>query len=452
MTSELSRIPYVNEYLDVWAMHEPVFRSLYDHAQALDVAAHMQSEYVRETIDEVAKSRSDGPASSAYRTTVTDHVAVVRANGTLMKQASSFTGGTSTVMLRQSIRSAVRDEQVGAIMLAIDSPGGTAAGTHELAQEIARADQSKPVLTHFEDLGASAAYWAGCQARSVAANEPAKIGSIGTYAVVHDLSAMAAKEGIKVHIIRAGSQHKGAGQPGTEITAEQLAEFQRLVDLVNGFFLNGVSSGRKMDMAAVNQVADGRVHIAADAKSLGLIDHVRTFEESFAEAAALASRSTTVRGAAMSDTKTETSTPQAANHKEIKAACPGITADKVLEYMDADKTVDQCKDAWMEHLSKDNATKSEEISKLKSESSSNDDSDDSNKDAEKPKQSGVAPLVDKGEGKGTAVSAAEAYRSAIKETMKDENCNRSEAAKILERSQPGMRQAMVDEINAASKS
>jgi signal peptide peptidase SppA len=253
-------------------MYEPTFRLLFEQAMRLDITSHLSSERVQEVIDEVSRA---GSAEGSYRTTIRNGVAVIRANGSLMKQASSFSAGTSTVLLRQSLMAAMRDDSVNSALLAIESPGGTAAGTYELAETISRFASQKPIVAHIEDLGASAAYWIASATQSISANAPAKVGSIGTYAVIQDLSAMAAKEGVKVHVVRAGSEHKGAGVPGTEITPAQLAEFQRHVDRTNDFFVAGVAAGRKMTEVQVRQLADGRVHGAEEARQLGLIDHER---------------------------------------------------------------------------------------------------------------------------------------------------------------------------------
>ncbi|MBK7804424.1 MAG: S49 family peptidase [Chloracidobacterium sp.] len=88
------------------------------------------------------------------------------------------------------------------------------------------------------------------------------------------------KAGVTVHVLRAGSM-KGFGTPGTEITDEGLASIQVIVNGLNTFFLDAVSEGRKMEIAQVAAIADGRVHLAAKAKEMGLIDAVSDFETAF---------------------------------------------------------------------------------------------------------------------------------------------------------------------------
>lgn len=424
-------------------MYEPTFRLLFDQAMRMDILAHLGSDNVQRVIDEANMA---GSVAGAYRTTIQDNVAVIRANGTLMKQASSFSAGTSTVLLRQAIKSAAQNEAVGSILLAIESPGGTAAGTYELAEIIAKYGKQKPIIAHVEDLGASAAYWVASATQSISANAPAKIGSIGTYAVIQDLSAMAAKEGVKVHVVRAGSEHKGAGVPGTEITPAQLAEFQRHVDRTNDFFVAGVAAGRKMTDAQVRQLADGRVHGADEAKQLGLIDHVRTFEESFAEAAALASRKTQVRVRGMNMTAIETAV---ASPKEIKAACPGASSDFVLASIEAGRSLDQCRDAFIQDQATEIAVLKEQnemLAKERDEAIAK-----ANEASVKPAASstGAEPLIDSPKsGKTTqANSATDAFWTAVR-AEEAEGKTRAQALAAVNRANPELRDAMLAESKA----
>src|SRR5690606_31819803 len=129
--------------------------------------------------------------------------------GAMTKQGSSF-GGASTVRTRRAIRSAAADKSVSAIMLLIDSPGGSVSGTSDLADDVANAKKKKPVYAYIEDTCCSAAYWVASQCSAIYANPTAIVGSIGTYMVVADYSRMAENAGVKVHCISTG-KYKGAG-------------------------------------------------------------------------------------------------------------------------------------------------------------------------------------------------------------------------------------------------
>ena len=204
-------------------------------------------------------------------------VAIIQIEGAMMKADSKF-GGTSTIRIRQAIRAAVQDPEIDSILLHIDSPGGTVSGTKELADEVLAARQSKPVHAYIEDLGASAAYWVASQCETISANLTAEVGSLGVVAVIYDQSKQFERMGVKVHVVSTG-KFKGAGAPGSEISADMLAEVQELVDDLHEVFMTAVLSGRKMERAELDAIADGRVFLASKALKLGLVDAVETVDE-----------------------------------------------------------------------------------------------------------------------------------------------------------------------------
>jgi len=208
-------------------------------------------------------------------TVTEDGIAVLSLIGPLMKGQSKF-GGTSSVGARIQLRKALADDDVRAILLAIDSPGGHVAGTKDLADEIAAAQ--KPEFAQIDDLAASAALWIASQADQVFANATALVGSIGTYMVVYDSSEAFEREGVKVHVISTGDL-KGAMVEGSKITKAQLAAEQELVNDINDFFVNAMADGRDLSREAIEDIADGRVWIAAKAQKLGLIDGIQTFPQ-----------------------------------------------------------------------------------------------------------------------------------------------------------------------------
>lgn len=268
----VEQIPYIDQYAGIWSIHEPTANALIELASGIDVVGHIRS--VRAIAGE---GRS--PHTSYSYATLEGGIALVEMRGMMMKQESSMTASTSTLMMRRTFRTILADQTIRAVALIIDSPGGTVAGTEELAADLRDLNAVKPVTVIVEDLIASAAYWVGSQASAIYANATALVGSIGTYAAIQDVSAMAAMKGIKIHIIRGdGGEYKGAGTPGTEITDKQLAEWQRIVNAANDQFIAGVASGRRTSVQAIVALADGRVHPAAEALRLGLIDGVKSLD------------------------------------------------------------------------------------------------------------------------------------------------------------------------------
>jgi len=206
-----------------------------------------------------------------------DGVAVIQLVGVLTK-GGGWWADSSMMDVQAQVERAAADPAVNAILLRIDSPGGTVAGVSDLAEAVYAARQKKPVTAYISDLGASAAFYVASQAGRIYGDTDAMVGSIGVYCVVPDFSEMAAKEGIKIHVVKAGAM-KGAGQPGTAITEEQLADFQREIDQLNETFVDAVARGRGWPRQKVQALNDGRVHVGTYAVANGLLDGVMSFEQ-----------------------------------------------------------------------------------------------------------------------------------------------------------------------------
>lgn len=467
--------PFMAEYFGVWAVKEDFFRAAVDRVAMMDLGLHVRTQ--RERIQQAGMGAG---GNSLYRVVMADEgIALVDIRGSLMKQETSLDESTSTVAMRRSIRALAADDNVKGVMIRIESPGGTSAGTQELADDVAALATVKPVHVFIEDLGASAAYWIACQASFLSTNAQGWVGSIGTYATIYDCSAAAAKDGIKVHVVRAG-EFKGMGTPGTEITDGQLAEWQRLVDQTNGFFLRAVAAGRGMSAEQVRQLNDGRVYIGADAKAKGLVDEVETFDAAFARL-----QSAVVGGGSKSKTKSKASDagsvaggaeatvtaqdtgkpldtdaeerketamsqpntapaasePKAATMAELKAACPGAPSDFLVEQAEKNATAPAAKDAFLHFQAAQIRSRDQEIvklrGKLKSDTGEEEDpadmpdpeempvKDKAKADEEKPdeqpvaKRHGVKPI---------ASNAAEASNGSGAQAAASEELDRRAAA------------------------
>jgi signal peptide peptidase SppA len=259
-------VPHIEQFLGPWAIEEKAGNDLAAYVRSMDLVAHVQAAR--------GESRTE-PAGPGYQ--VLGGVAMIELRGTMTKYAQSLSGYPGSVAIQRRVRLAAADKDVSSILLVIDSPGGTVAGTGDLADAVAAAGAKKPIVAYGEDLMASAAYEVGSQAQRIVINNDAVVGSIGTYAVLYDWSSLFAREGIKPVVIRAG-KFKGAGTQGTEITAEQVAEFQRTIEAINREFLGRVARGRKLSMARVQELATGGVEVGRDAVAAGLADEIGTLE------------------------------------------------------------------------------------------------------------------------------------------------------------------------------
>jgi signal peptide peptidase SppA len=252
----------IDEYAGLWLIEPNAAASLWRMAASIDLRKHVAdgAEPIKASIE---KTSANGQT-----------IAVIRAAGTLMKQQSSM-GGTSTIQMRKDIRSAVADPDVAAILLAIDSPGGTVAGTADLAADVKAASRVKPVWAQVEDLGASAAYWLASQTDRITANAAtALVGSIGTVQVMYDMSAAAEKEGVRTLVFKTGPL-KGMGAPGAPVTQEQQDHVQALIDQVQLSFDKAVRDGRNLSAKELAAVRHGGVLTAPAALDARLIDAIQ---------------------------------------------------------------------------------------------------------------------------------------------------------------------------------
>lgn len=265
---------------------------------------------------EPAAFDSEDERSSYKPYDLADGIATISIDGPMMKGSSKY-GGTSTVDMRDAIRKAVKDEAVKAIILHVDSPGGTVAGTSELAADVRAANAAKPVFTHVEDLCASAAYWVASQTRNIQATATSEIGSIGVVMQLADTSGAYEKEGIQVHTLSTGA-FKGAGFDGAPVTAEHLAYFQSRLDDLYGHFLNAVKSGRGMSIENVRSAADGKVFGAEKAKEMGLIDGVGSIDDTRVMVKRIVAAADLLAAKALVDGENKGSPPVAVDHKAEK--------------------------------------------------------------------------------------------------------------------------------------
>ena len=333
----------IDEYLDVWAIEPVRGGSLADAIRRCDWQAHLATWKSKQADLALA---AGGGARKPYALT-SGGIAVVGINGPMMKQVGSMEDGTSTIATRRQIRAATNDDDVKGILLVVDSPGGTVSGTAALADDVWHARSRKPTATFYEDLGASAAVWVGSQTHEQSANRTAAVGSIGVYTVVHDLSKLAEQEGIGVFVISSG-KFKGLGVPGTKVNEDLLAELQKRVDGLAAHFIQAVGRGRGMSLAEATEIADGRVHSAADAKQLKLIDRVESFDE------ALAALERRINGGSQGRTtmSTESNTaPVAATLEQLEAACPGAKSDFLIAQVKGKATCEQAQTAFIKSLS-----------------------------------------------------------------------------------------------------
>lgn len=218
--------------------------------------------------------------------TVEDGVAVVPLVGVLAKRANLFhmiSGGASHQVFARTLAEAAANPRVDAILLEIDSPGGTADGTPAAAAAVAAVRGGKPITTLADGCMCSGAYWIGAYGDEVLASDTiAQIGSIGVAARHIDTSRAEEARGIKVTDIVAG-RYKRIDSSHAPLTEEGRSVIQASVDAVYAEFVDAVAHARGRSTAHVlEHMADGRIFHAKAAREAGLIDGIATREQAIA--------------------------------------------------------------------------------------------------------------------------------------------------------------------------
>jgi signal peptide peptidase SppA len=223
-----------------------------------------------------------------------------------MNMMAAISGGTSTEQLAADFRALRDDPKVSAIVLAVDSPGGSVYGIEELADEIRASRGIKPIVAVASSLAASAAYWLAAQADSVVVTPSGDVGSIGVFTAHQDASGAADKMGVKTTLISAG-KYKTEGNPFAPLTPEAHAALVARVEACHERFVAGVAAGRGASVDAVrNGYGEGRVLGARAALAAGLVDRIATLDSVIASldatAAAQQLRPAGARAALRADT------------------------------------------------------------------------------------------------------------------------------------------------------
>ena len=209
-------------------------------------------------------------------------IMVIPLYGIINQRASgdvSGPSGTSVQGFTQQLRQAIADPNIKAIVIDVDSPGGTVAGVDELATEIFNARKQKKITAVSNCLCASAAYWLAAQASEVVVSPSSQTGSIGVYQVHEDDSEFMATQGVKFSIISAG-KYKTEGNSFEPLGDDARAAMQGMVEDFYTLFTKAVARGRGVAVkAVVNGFGQGRVLTAQDAVKQGLADRVATLDE-----------------------------------------------------------------------------------------------------------------------------------------------------------------------------
>lgn len=284
--------------------------------ESLELILSVASRTHRESI-EALETRLGRQLDNTRETTVHGRTAVVPITGPIFRHANMFTqisGATSLGTLSLDLARAVNDPAIDTIVLAIDSPGGEAAGINEFAKYVSNVGASKPVIAYVENVAASAAYWIASAANEIVIDETAKLGSIGVIAV-----ADARTDDGTVEIVSSQSPKKHL-DPATDAGR---AEMQSVVDALADVFIGAVAANRNVSPEDVIQrFGQGGLLVGKYALEAGLADRIGSLDGVLSE---LAQRGVQSTGPKLPNRTTE----EAVQEENIQATIEALEASGV---------------------------------------------------------------------------------------------------------------------------
>ena len=238
--------------------------------------------------DEYAESRRDGGGGSPA-------IALIEAEGPIVtgrdEGASPFSTGSSIHSddLADAILRASKSSAVKAIVLRVNSPGGSDTASEQILDAIRTAKaRGKPVVVSMSTYGASGGYWIASEASAIVAQPTTLTGSIGVFGGKFAVGEALARFGVDVRPVAVGGDYSTAFSLSQQWTPAQRAAVSTWMDRIYDNFVARVAKGRKLTPQRVDEIARGRVWTGAQAKQLGLVDEVGGFYEAVAKAKALA--------------------------------------------------------------------------------------------------------------------------------------------------------------------
>jgi signal peptide peptidase SppA len=229
----------------------------------------------------IAAARFNSAAMPAAAGMNASRVAMLNLSGLIshrINAMSDISGGTSTEMFGKAFDRAVADESVSAIVLNVDSGGGSVAGVPELADKIYSARGKKPIVAVANAEMGSAAYWISAAADQIVASPSAQVGSIGVLTIHTDASEADGKRGLKRTIIKS-SAYKAEGNGYEPLTDAAQTAIRGKIDAIHGNFVGAVARYRGVSTAKVEaEFGQGRMLLAPAALSAGLVDRIATID------------------------------------------------------------------------------------------------------------------------------------------------------------------------------
>lgn len=216
-------------------------------------------------------------------------VAVVPVYGIIYQDTGSSLVERGSRIIVSRLKRLAKDKNVRAIVLDINSPGGSVGAVQEIYSTILKlkAETKKPFVAHFGEVSASGGYYIASACDKIISHGGTITGSIGVIFNVGNIEGLFKKLGIKSTVIKSG-KYKDIGSMTREMTKEEREILQSMIDDSYNSFLNAVSLGRKIPIDKLKNIADGRVFTGNQALKAGLVDKIGDFQDALDEAGIMA--------------------------------------------------------------------------------------------------------------------------------------------------------------------
>jgi protease-4 len=212
-----------------------------------------------------------------------DAVAVIYANGVIAsgtEGSTSIATGITPSSIQADLRRADSDSSVKAVVLRINSPGGSVVASNEIYKMLK--DFKKPIVVSMGEEAASGGYYISCAAKWIVANPDTLTGSIGVISELTNVDELIKKVGVQIVVIKTGP-NKDIGSPFRPMTDEEKKIWQTVIDQAFDGFVQVVAQGRNLPEDKVRQIGDGRVYNGRQAKELGLVDQLGYLDDAVTE-------------------------------------------------------------------------------------------------------------------------------------------------------------------------
>lgn len=203
------------------------------------------------------------------------NVALIKIHGIITTQEDEFSldDQAASDEIIKLIKKAEENPEVKAILFEINSPGGSAVASKEIADEIARVSSNvnKTTIAVIREMGTSGAYWIASSTDLIIASPLSVTGSIGVISSYLEFNKLFDKYGINYRRLVAG-KYKDIGSPFRNLTDEEQKILQKQLDSVHEYFIKEIAKNRNMDVEEVRKLADGLFYLGEEAQKLGLVD------------------------------------------------------------------------------------------------------------------------------------------------------------------------------------